>query len=117
MIIRTPPKVTNPKTVNGYIQVSLWNWLRDLTTGLFKLSFNDNFQSFTVKVTIPANTEITIFNQFSSSYPGTIPSGRIITRQQGEALILDGVEAWTVKNVYLRNPSVNDATITVIFFK
>lgn len=117
MIIRTPPKLTNRASVVNYIEVSLWSWLRDLTVGLFKISFKENFQSFTVEVAILAMTEVSIANQFANSSPGTIPSGRIITRQKGDAVILDGDTPWNDNAVYLKNPSANNVMITVIFFK
>jgi hypothetical protein len=118
MIIRTPPRITNKSIVLKYIDVDLWSWLKELYNGLFMINFNDNFQSFTVNnLTIPAGTEIAISNQFGLSYPGSIPSGRIIVRQQGDANIIDGLTIWNEKQVFLRNPSANDATISVIFFK
>jgi hypothetical protein len=118
MIIRTPPKLTNRMTYIEYLEVGLWGWLRELTTGLLKINFAENFQSFEVKnVSIPAGTEVAISNQFSRVYPGTIPSSRIITRQRGDAMIIDGDSEWTATQVYLKNPSANDAVVTVIFFK
>src|SRR5260221_11511102 len=88
MIIRNSPKLTNRSSVVNYVEVSLWSWLRDLTVGLFKISFKENFQSFTVEVAILAMTEISISNQFAKSLPGVIPSGRIIIRQKGDAVII-----------------------------
>lgn len=117
MIIRNPPKLTNRASVVNYVEVSLWSWLRDLTTGLFKISFKENFQSFTVEVAILAMTEVSISNQFSNSAPGIIPSGRIIIRQKGEAVVLDGDTPWTDSLVYLKNPSANNVIITVVFFR
>ena len=117
MIIRTPPKLTNRSRLVEYVEVSLWSWLRDLTTGLLKLTFKENFQSFTVQVTILAMTEVSISNQFLNSFPGTIPSGRIIIKQKGDAVILDGDTPWNENLVYLKNPSSNNVTITVLFFK
>jgi len=118
MIIRTPPKLTNKNSVLKYIDVYLWSWMRDLSVGLLKIDFKQNFQSFTVEnMHIPAGVEVSIPNHFRTSYPGSIPSARIITRQQGDANIIDGTNSWTDTHVYLRNPSVNDAVITVIFFK
>jgi hypothetical protein len=118
MIIRTPPKLTNRTSYVEYLEINLWSWLRDLTIGLLKLTFEQNFQAFIVKdVTIPAGMEIAISNQFQNSYPGTIPSGRIITRQQGDANIIDGDSEWTATQLYLKNPSANDAVISVLFFK
>ena len=118
MIIRTPPKLTNKQGFLGYIEINLWSWLRDLTTGLLKINFKENFQSFYVKnLLIPAGEQVTIPNEFKNVYPGVIPSGRIITRQQGNAVILDGNQPWTATQIFLYNPSVNDATITILFFK
>lgn len=118
MIIRTPPKLTSKKGIVNYIEVSLWSWLRDLTSGVLKISFKENFQNFLVEnLTIPAGQQVTINNAFSISYPGIIPSGRIITRQQGNGVINDGNERWTSERVYLNNPSANDVTISVLFFK
>jgi hypothetical protein len=117
MIIKTPPKLTNRGSVTTYVEVDLWGWLKQLATGLFKINFVENFQSFTVKnLSIPAGVEVSIPNQFANSYPGNIPSGRIITRQQGDANIIDRLTTWTANQVYLRNPSANDAVISVIFY-
>lgn len=118
MIIRTPPKITNKNSVLKYVEVDLWSWMRELTVGLLKLTFQQNFQSFTVKnLSIPAGVEVAITNEFSTSYPGVIPSERIITRQKGNANIIDGTTVWTENHVYLMNPSANDAVISVTFFK
>ena len=118
MIIRTPPQLTNRNSVVKYIVVDLWSWLRDLSTGLLKINFKENFQSFTVEnIVMRAGIEVSISNEFRRSYPGLIPSGRIIIRQQGDANIIDGETKWTQNHVYLFNPSSNDAVISVIFFK
>lgn len=117
MIIRPPPKLTSRDSSIKYLEVDLWSWLKELSVGLLKIDFKQNFQSFIVEnVTIPANTEIAISNQFKFSYPGNIPSGRIITRQTGDANIIDGDTKWTDSTLYLKNPSANDATISVLFF-
>jgi hypothetical protein len=118
MIIRPPPKLTNRDSTIKYLEVDLWSWLKELSNGLLKIDFLQNFQAFIVKnVTILAGQEISIPNQFRSSAPGVIPSGRIIIRQQGDANIIDGTTEWTSNHVYLRNPSANDAVVSVLFFK
>ena len=118
MIIRTPPKLTNRNSVVKYVEIDLWSWLKELSIGLLKIDFKQNFQSFTVQnLSIPAGVEVSIPNQFRTSYPGMIPSGRIITLQQGDANIIDGTTVWSDTHVYLRNPSANDALVSVIFFK
>lgn len=117
MIIRPPPKLTNRDTSIKYLEVDLWSWLKELSLGLLKINFKDNFQAFIVQnVSIPAGTEVSIANQFRTAYPGMIPSGRIIIRQQGDANIIDGTTAWTSNQVYLLNPSANDAVVSVLFF-
>lgn len=116
--LRTPPKITNRNAVIKYIEVDLWSWLKDLSNRMLKINFKDNFQSFMVeKLSLPAGMEVSIPNQFRTAYPGNIPSGRIIVRQQGDANILDGLNEWTENHVYLRNPSANDAVVSVLFFK
>ena len=117
MIIRTPPKLTNRSVVTKYVEVDLWSWLRELVNGLFTINFKDNFQSFTVSnLKIPAGSQVAINNEFSRTYNGLIPSGRLITRQQGNAVINDGNEQWNAKQVFLNNPSENDTVVSVIFF-
>ena len=116
MIIRVPPMLTNKQGILKYVEVDLWSWLRQLTIGLLKINFKENFQSFIVQnVSIPAGQEIAIANQFRRAYPGLIPTQRIIVRQQGDANIIDGTTAWTESQLYLLNPSANDAVITVVF--
>jgi hypothetical protein len=118
MIIRTPPKLTNRSSYIEYLEVKLWSWLKELTTGLLKIDFEQNFQAFIVRdLVIKAGEEVAISNQFDKVYPGLIPSGRIIIRQQGDANIIDGVKPWTTTHLYLQNPSLNDATVSVFFFK
>lgn len=117
MIIRTPPKITNKESLLKYIEIDLWSWLKDLSTGILKINFQQNFQSFTVEnLSIKAGTEVSISNQFKNVYSGAIPSGRIIVRQTGDANIIDGSK-WTASHLYLMNPSANDAVISVLFYK
>lgn len=118
MIIRVPPKLTNRSSVVKYIEIDLWSWLKELSTGLLKLEFQQNFQCFLVEnLSIPANTEVSISNQFNKTYPGVIPTGRVISRQIGDANIIDGDTSWSATHVYLKNPSANDAVVSVVFFK
>lgn len=113
MKIRNPPKLTNRNSTVKYIEIDLWSWLRELSTGLQSINFQDNFISFMIEnITIPAGQQVAISNQLT-----TIPTGRIITRQLGDANIIDGTTKWTNLFVYLQNPSLNDAIISVIFFK
>lgn len=118
MIIKTPPKITNRNSVIKYIEIDLWSWLKELSIGLLKLDFLQNFQSFRVTdLYIPAGEQVAIPNGFRTAYPGLIPSSRVIVRQQGDANIVDGDSVWTENQVFLKNPSINDVVISVIFFK
>jgi hypothetical protein len=117
MIIRPPPRLTNRQGYIKYIEVDLWSWMKELAVGFLKINFRDNFQSFLVEnVSIPNGQEVAIANQFRGAYPGVIPTGRIITRQSGNANIIDGSTPWTADLLYLQNPSANDAVISVLFF-
>lgn len=117
MIIKQPPRITNKQNVVKFIESDLWTWMKSISIGFLKMNFQDNFQSFTISnLSIPAQTEVSISNQFQGKYPGLIPTGRIISRQSGDANIIDGDTPWTSTIVTLKNPSLNDAVITVIFF-
>lgn len=87
--------------------------MRELRIGLTKLSMEDNFESFTVEVTIAASTESAIRNRFRD---GTIPSKRIIVRSTGSGLV-DGDTEWSKDFVYLKNSGAASLTATVIFLK
>lgn len=118
MIIKQPPRLTNRDSIIKYIETDLWTWLKDLSVSFLKINFQDNFQSFTVNdVIILPNTEVAISNQFKNRYPGLVPSGRIIVRQKGDANIIDGDSPWTADLLFLKNPSANAATVSVLFFK
>lgn len=120
MIIRTPPKLTNRNSVVKYVEVDLWSWLKELSVGILKINFRENFQSFMVEnITIPPNSEVAIPNGFRTAYPGTIPSGRIITRQSlSGTTVIDGDTAWNEASVYLKNPdAVNPVRVSVLFFR
>ncbi len=118
MIIKPPPRLTNRQMFTKFIETDLWTWLKELSIGLLKLTFQDNFTSFLIKdLLVPAGKEVAIYNQFNKSFPGIIPSTRIIVRQIGDANIIDGPTPWTATTLFLLNPSANDATVSVIFFK
>jgi hypothetical protein len=117
MIVRQPPRLTNRKGVLKFLEVDLWTWDKEVSQAFTKINFADNFQAFTVTgLSIPAGKEVAIQNLMANKYPGIIPTGRIITRQTGDANIIDGVKQWTAELLYLRNPSANDAVVSVLFY-
>lgn len=98
-----------------YLRIDLKKILRDLQTGLTKLSFEDNFVSFKKEVTIAASSELAIRNEFRD---GTVPSQRIIIKgSTGAGSIVDGDTQWDQNFVYLKNTSGSTVTATVIFLK
>lgn len=87
--------------------------LKELGTGLSRLSFTENFESFETEATIAANTEAAIRNELSF-----IPSRMIIVKQTGNALVTAGDTVWNGNYLYIKNhDSTNSATVKIIFFK
>lgn len=115
MIVRQPPRLVNRKLIEKYIEIDLWTWMRDVTSAFGRISFTENFQCFLVQnLKVPAGKEVSIKNLLPL---GQIPSARIITRQSGDANIIDGVSPWTPNFLFLQNTSINDSVISVIFFQ
>ena len=106
-----------PKSVEDigkYLSSDLSFSLRELRSGLDKLNFKDNMQSFEATVTIGAGLEAAISNKMPNN---EIPLHRIITRIKGNASIVDGDTTWSHNFVYLKNTGASSATLTVIFFR
>lgn len=117
MLFKFPPKLGTKEVYIKYLQTDLWTWMRDLSVGLIKINFAENFESFRVEnLVIKSGTEVAIANQLQSKANNSIPTSRIIVRQIGNGLVTDG-QAWTTNLVYLFNNGPDDVTVTVIFFK
>jgi len=87
--------------------------IKELANGLRNLSFADNFQSFEITLDIAANTEEKIRNQLTF-----IPSGYIIKKQIGDAIVTAGTTDWDENFLYIKNhDATNSATITIIFIR
>lgn len=103
------------KSIVDYLVVDMPRWLKDLALGLTKLSFNDNFESFTVSVTINAGQELAIRNGLRT---GNIPNQRIIVRGgPGSESVVDGLQSWNSDFVYLKNVGLSAVTVTVVFLR
>ncbi len=104
---------TGIKQVIDYLAIDLTATIRELRVGLTKLTFTDNFESFTSVLTIPALTEAVIRNELTS-----IPTEWITVRKdEGGIYVCEGDTAWTLDYLYLKNTGAMDAQITVRFFK
>ena len=86
--------------------------IKELATGLTRLSFMDNFESFEKTVTIPATSVLQIRNELTF-----IPSKRIITRKDVAGDISDSTLPWTSNYVYLENHGANPVTLNVTFMR
>lgn len=86
--------------------------LKELITGLKRLTFADNMETFEFSGTIAANTEKKIRNPLTS-----IPS-YVIINGVGNALVTKGNTNWSTDFVYIKNHDAsNSSTVKAIFFK
>ena len=90
---------------------NLPNLIRELSIGLTKLAFPDNFEGFETTVVIPPSTVLAIRNKLSY-----IPSKRIILKQDVEAAISDSSTVWTTDFVYLENHNGSNTVTLKVFF-
>lgn len=91
-----------------------------LMTGLSKLSFDDNFDSFRVQsVTIRANDYVSIQNKLTF-----VPDTYIICNQIGNGIVtkytpfIEGsTREWDYRSLYLYNNGPDDVTVSIIFMR
>lgn len=102
--------------VKNYLAGEHSSVLAELRAGLRKLTFGDNFETFTVTLSIPASTEQAIRNEFRD---GSVPTGWLALRKNQYGLsVCDGDTTWDKNFVYLKNTSgAGTATLTVTFFR
>lgn len=94
-----------------YLEVYLANTLQDITTALTRLTFQDNFRSFEVEVTLAAGQELAIQHNL-----GVVPSGKLILKSTGYQ-VRDGDTAWTSDYIYLKNDGAGSVTLTVVILR
>jgi hypothetical protein len=83
--------------------------LKELSSGLRQLSFNDNFESFEVELSLSAGEEVNnIRNQLK-----IVPTSYIITFQTGNGLITAGDTAWNTNYISFKNHGSNSVTAKV----
>lgn len=99
------------EAVVHYLSVELATGLRDLYTGLSRLTFQDNFQSFQAQVNFTGAQEVRIRHTL-----GVIPSMRIIVRTTSQDIV-DGDTAWDENYVFIKKTSAGAASATVIFLR
>lgn len=94
-----------------YLSVDLVVTLRELFNGLSKLTFSENFKSYTTSITVAASGDTAVQHDL-----GEIPTGKILIRDGGSQDIVDGDSAWTTNYIYLKNLGASPVTVTVIIF-
>ena len=105
-------QVADLNSIIKYLTVDLVFSLRELYTGLSRLSFTENFEAFEVTVTVGATSELPIRNQLAET-----PRGKILLRDGASNSVVDGDTAWNSNFVYLKNTSGSAVTVTAVFFK
>jgi hypothetical protein len=114
MIFRYPPHYPTLSHVGKYLQLDLFEWLRNLGDGLLKLTLSDNFDSFKVESLSIANGETAkISNGFKNRLRGVMPSQRIITRQSGNGHITDGT--WSEDFIEIINNGPDDTVVDIVY--
>lgn len=103
--------IADLEKIHKYLRIDQTKSLREIFLALGKLNFEDNFNSFTKQVTIPASQELAIRNELDG-----VPSGWIAIRKSAVELV-DGDTEWNLNYVYLKNTSASALTATVVFFK
>lgn len=102
---------SNIQEVVSYLTNGLLRGLRDLRVGLGRLSFEDNFDSFTWTGEILAGETEAIQNRLKS-----LPSAWLVARGNNNALT-ESSEAWTQNVVFIENTAGAAFNGTIIFFK
>ena len=97
--------------VDEFVKKDLASCMKDLFAGLSKLSFEDNFESFTVEVKMQAGEEVTIGNKLSSP-----PTKWLTVRQTGNGVLTDGTY-WSADKVSIKNNGSVVVTATIIFMR
>lgn len=86
--------------------------IKELSTGLRRLTFSDNFESFETTVTITATSELGVRNQLTFR-----PTKYMIVSQSGNGLITKGTTVWTDDTLYFYNNGASDVEATILFFR
>lgn len=90
------------------------NVVTELRRALYKISFADNFQTFTWTGDIAAGAEQWIPNGFAIQ--GFLPTGFLVSDGIGTLDISRSTTAWTMQTIYVKNNTASNATKLVIRF-
>lgn len=100
------------ESILNYLGIDLAYNFKDLVTGLRRLSFSNNFETYIITVTVPSGgSDLPIRHPLNKT-----PQGMLVIKNNGNYQVVDGTTAWTTNFVFLRNLGSSNATITVCFF-
>lgn len=101
--------------ISDWLATELMATIRELRVGLNKLTFEDNFDSFTAVLEIAPLAEIPIRNEFRDGFP---TKWLAVRKNEGGIYVCDGDTPWDVNYLYLKNTSATlTANLTVVFLK
>ena len=103
---------TNTKDATKFLQGDLASTLKDLFSGLTKLNFLDNFQSFEVVVKLQVGVQAPISNKLGSA----VPTKFIVVRNSTTSVIVQG-DVWNSERVSVINRGPLDTTATIVFMR
>ena len=96
------------KWVKNFSEFYFFNFIDDLWYGIQKLNFKDNFESYTSEdLDLSSGVEAEITHNL-----GSIPSGRIIIKQDANATFIDS--EWTKQTVKITASA--DCKISIVYF-
>ena len=90
---------------------SLKQLIRELSTGLYKLTLEDNFEGFDTTQVITSGSEAKIRNELKF-----IPTRYIITMQEGNGNVTKS-NTWTSDFLYMTNHGPDSVTVTIRFLR
>lgn len=82
--------------------------VKELSLGLQRLAFSDNFEGFEANLTIPASSEGRVRNQLNF-----VPSKYIILSQEGNGLVTKSSTAWNLNYIYFQNHGAAEVSVTI----
>lgn len=87
--------------------------LKELSTGLNRLDFNENFIGFEKTVTLAAGETLKIRNELQ-----LIPTKMLVLKQTGNGLLTAGTAIpWNLSHLYVINNGAVSVTATILFLK
>ena len=95
-----------------FLTGELHTCLKDLFSGLERLSFEDNFQSFEASVKLQSGEEGRVNNPLPVA-----PSKMIVTRLKGNGVVGEGTGAWNNSQVTVLNHGPSTVTATILFLR